>query len=148
MRDQAFVTDCVTPHPLHRWHLRLGHLGVQQVAKLKNSGAVTGVNISNYSLRDLPLCNGCVLLHQKWITTIGEVWLRTYIHGSNTSPQPILPQIALPTASRWGLPRNRSNIQCCLCAGSTLSIYTNINASKAASSNWPHGDSNHEPQLR
>ena len=61
MRDQAFVTDCVTPHPLHRWHLRLGHLGVQQVAKLKNSGAVTGVNISNYSLRDLPLCDGCVL---------------------------------------------------------------------------------------
>ena len=84
---------------------------------------------------------GCVLIfmvptnsgfvHQKWVSTFGEVLLRTYIHGSNTPPQPILPQIALPAASRWGHPCNSSNIQCSLCAGSTLSIHTNLHASKA-----------------
>ena len=39
----------------------------------------TGIRTTNHSYGDW----AHNLLHQKWITTIGEVWLRIYIHGSN-----------------------------------------------------------------
>ena len=41
----------------------------------------TGIRTTNHSYDDW----AHNLLHQNWITTIGEVWLHTYIHGSNTS---------------------------------------------------------------
>lgn len=57
----ALVTDVVTQHALHRWHLRFGHLGISQILRLPSTGAVTGISLPPNAQLDLPMCDSCVM---------------------------------------------------------------------------------------
>lgn len=70
--SSALISDVVTEHALHRWHLRFGHLGVSQIVRLSTSGSVKGIKLPSKPLVNLPMCDSCAMgkMHRLNIPTV------------------------------------------------------------------------------